>query len=642
MKTATKKYISAIAALSIALTASGLVMPAFAADEISYIERSWDEETKTIKENTVTTSDYKDITSVADVLGAVLGSETYVVKGDVTFNQRLAVSGNTKLVLLDGSHLTCRLGIRTVTDNGVTTNLNIYGQTQNTGHLEATADESDKAGIGGDSEEYGGNVNIHGGKVIAKGGDDAAGIGGGYYRDGGNFTVYGGEVEATGGVRGAGIGGGFAGNGTRDDTEIKIYGGSVTATGGHQAAGIGGGKISSSGGYNGGCGGNIDVYGGEVTATGGSNAAGIGMGSSNTASDSSAKPSYLGWITITGGSVTAQGGKNGAGIGGGDHNFYYAGNGCVSIKGGTVTATGGDDGAGIGSGYLGFMVPVTISGGTVTAIGGNDAAGIGSENNPSGGTASLEITGGDVTVKGTNDGAGIGPGWTSFAFTRMSASWFTAKITGGRVHITTDDGWAIGTTGDSNDFNDKRYWCKLEIGNKMQVRSERAFQTVEKVAACRYRHEVYIEECDHRDTFGDSGISYEYKDSLVHSASCIYCGSKWSENHDAAGLNGACSKCASDNQLKTEAHCLYFAGPKDESDVPSAGFVGSLVAGDEVSVNTLTWTIHPNGMDAKEFTTQPKDHGIPNITLYKGARLNIGLIVKGVSDGVAEAELTAK
>ena len=560
MKTATKKYISAIAALSIALTASGLVMPAFAADGISYIERSWDDETKTIKENTVTTSDYVNISAVSDVEGATLSDALYVVTGYVKFDHRLTVRGNTRLLLTDGSRLECPRGIRTATKSDPGLTLCIYGQKNNSGKLEVNSAEEDNAGIGGNGNEKGGTINIHGGTVTATGGGDAAGIGGGYYSDAGNINIYGGTVTATGGSKGAGIGGGYGGSGSLSiTTAINIYDGEVTATGGYQAAGIGGGKIASSSDYgysglSGGGAGVVGIYGGTVSATGGDDAAGIGTGSCNEALITTYSYPYdVGTVTISGGTVTAQGGVNGAGIGGGSKNRYNEKRyGKISISGGTVTATGGDDGAGIGGGYKGWMIPVSISGGKVTATGGKDAAGIGCESNPATvTTAGLEITGGDVTAKGTVDGAGIGAGWVNNSDTRRLAASFTARITGGSVRAYADKGWAIGTTNDDDDINNEQYWCKLVIGDNMQVYSERAFQTVEKIAACRYRHDIYIVECDHNSPSGEDGRSYEYTDSEKHSVSCKFCGGTWSEAHDIPAEGSICSKCGGSKVLRT-------------------------------------------------------------------------------------------
>ena len=235
----------------------------------------------------------------------------YVVTEDVTVSSRIDVTGTVHLVLCDGKTLTASQGLNV--PEGVT--LNIFGQTNGTGVLTATVGKSGYgAGIGGNENQAGGTVTIHGGTVTATVGDDGegAGIGGGYYGNGGTVTIYGGTVTATVGESGEGaaIGGGYRGNGGT----VTIHGGTVTATVGKYGYGaaIGGGRSGS--------GGTVTIHGGTVTAT---------VGESG----------------------------HGAGIGGG----YKGNGGAITIHGGTVTATVDKygDGAGIGDGANG-------SGGTLT------------------------------------------------------------------------------------------------------------------------------------------------------------------------------------------------------------------------------------------------------------------------------------
>ncbi|PKM55661.1 MAG: hypothetical protein CVV00_03030 [Firmicutes bacterium HGW-Firmicutes-5] len=70
------------------------------------------------------------------------------------------------------------------------------------------------AGIGGGSNEDGGNITIESGTVNAIGGQDGAGIGGGSNGNGGNITISGGIITATNGGRAAGVGGGYEGDGS--------------------------------------------------------------------------------------------------------------------------------------------------------------------------------------------------------------------------------------------------------------------------------------------------------------------------------------------------------------------------------------------------------------------------------------------
>ncbi len=227
----------------------------------------------------------------------------YVVSEDITLSGRLEIGGEVDLIIMDGAALTAPEGI--TVPEGAT--LNVYGQSEGTGTLIATAVASGSAGIGGTKETACGTINIHGVVVNAQGAsqnEPAAGIGGGCNMAGGVIRIYAGEVTATGGVYGnlaaAGIGGGDSGDGG----DIAIYGGTVTATGGATASTYGGAGI---GGGSSGAGGTIVISGGEVNATGGKNAAGIGGGDRANG----------GSITISGGNINASSGPNGKGIGAG-------------------------------------------------------------------------------------------------------------------------------------------------------------------------------------------------------------------------------------------------------------------------------------------------------------------------------------
>ena len=217
----------------------------------------------------------------------------YVVNSNVTFSERITVTGNVRLILADGYKLDAQKGIAVNKGNSLT----IYAQSDDKAKMGALIANggSDQAGIGGDGGCSGGTITINGGNVTASSGRYSAGIGGGNDGSGGTITINGGSVNATGGDGGAGIGGGRLGSGGT----ITINGGSVNATcGGRYGAGIGGGD--------GGSGGTITINGGGVNATGGRYGAGIGGGSGGSG----------GTITINGGSVNATGGV--AGIGDGD------------------------------------------------------------------------------------------------------------------------------------------------------------------------------------------------------------------------------------------------------------------------------------------------------------------------------------
>lgn len=198
-------------------------------------------------------------------------------------------------------------------------------------------------GIGGCGDTDGGYVAIYGGEVLAKGsmGPDqspeareemshwggnlnawgevacnAAGIGGASEEDGGEIYIAGGTVTAVGGGLAAGIGGGGSkGNGG----QIVISGGEVTAYGGKSAAAIGGGWASLK--PDAGRTGEVYIIGGDVTAIG-YEGTGTGIGNGRTSKPSDSVPSR---IVITGGSVKATGGKWSAGIGGtGGGNYGLA------------------------------------------------------------------------------------------------------------------------------------------------------------------------------------------------------------------------------------------------------------------------------------------------------------------------------
>ena len=140
------------------------------------------------------------------------GKETwYVVTGaDVTLSQGAICYGDVRLILADGAKLTATGGADQagITVSGEGNSLTIYGQTAQSGQLEAN------------------------------GGENGAGIGGGGLRGSGVYiTINGGKVTANGGTSGAGIGGGAGGNGL----VITINGGTVTANGGKAASAIGSG-----------------------------------------------------------------------------------------------------------------------------------------------------------------------------------------------------------------------------------------------------------------------------------------------------------------------------------------------------------------------------------------------------------------
>ncbi len=190
----------------------------------------------------------------------------YVVKGEVTVEGRIGVSGTVNLILTDGAALTVKQGICVNSGNTFT----IYAQSENkatVGKLTSTGSEYN-AGIGGNEQKNSGTVIINGGLLTVTGGSYAAGIGGGDGGgDGGTITINGGFVNVYAGQSAAGIGGGNCGyqNGGNGGN-VTINGGEVYAKASARAAAIGGG-----GGDNGtegyaGNGGTLTVNGGYVVA----------------------------------------------------------------------------------------------------------------------------------------------------------------------------------------------------------------------------------------------------------------------------------------------------------------------------------------------------------------------------------------
>jgi len=306
----------------------------------------------------------------------------YCNSSSCSISNRIAINGTVNLILCDESLVTFEKGINVA--EGAT--LNIYGQSGGTGKLDVYTQDNLCAGIGGDSDETCGTVNIYGGciETLLTTYCDGAGIGGGYNGGGGTISIYGGTVKASGKDGGDGIGAGKDGN----EGIVNIYGGTINAQGGrYGTAGIGGQTIN--------------ISGGTVTAYGGtSNGAGIGRLGGAAIGGSCDKGG--GTITISGGTITATGGANAAAIGGGK----YGESGTIIISGGQVTATGGDNGAGIGGGYEGASNSITISGGVVNATGGSGSVAIGGGYNGNGGT--ITISAGQVTAKGGGYAGGFG------------------------------------------------------------------------------------------------------------------------------------------------------------------------------------------------------------------------------------------
>jgi len=226
----TKRIIGIL--LTLAMIIGLLATTASAADEISYIDRTWDETNNKVVETIKSITDY----TVVESTTTAMTDGWYVVKGDVTVTERIAVTGTVNLILADGAHLTASNGVSVHQYN----TLNIYGQSEDSGKLTATATAELQAGIGADGGYVDGKDLSRSGLIVIKGGTveahsfptsrGGAGIGGGDYTRNGSIDgieIYGGNVNASSQASSDAIGYGFAFLGRSG--EVKIYGGNVTA-----------------------------------------------------------------------------------------------------------------------------------------------------------------------------------------------------------------------------------------------------------------------------------------------------------------------------------------------------------------------------------------------------------------------------
>ena len=344
-----RRILSIFCVLALCLTL--LPGTALAADSVSYVEYSWNEERSTLTSETRSVSDYTTVTSSDTDWGTSGQTTWYVVSGSVssTRDTTITVSGTVNLILTQGSSLTLNYG-RISISSGST--LNIYGQDTGSGTLTLGGyGRSTSSGIGLNGSSA---LNIHGGTITANGYcynnkvDAAPGIDVGT----GTLTVYGGEVNAEAGTySNAGYGAGIR---VTSGGTVSIYGGTVTATGAsnRSALGVSGAGIGGNGAGGNGAGetcGTVNIYGGTVTATGGSGgsgaSAGIGGGQGGTTNNQGGG----GNVTITGGTVTATGGRSTSnvqapGIGGAVYSSNRGSSGTFSTGtngSAVITANGG-------------------------------------------------------------------------------------------------------------------------------------------------------------------------------------------------------------------------------------------------------------------------------------------------------------
>ena len=500
------------------------------ADNVTYLYRSWNEDTKTVTTET-RTANATPLRSVAkDGEWMGLGDGWYYMEGDRINIQTLNILGtDVHLILGDGTIFECYGGIKLEEGHKLT----IYGQSEGDGagflwaHQGTNSDYKGydgMAGIGSGKNAKVGDLDIHSGRIKAEGSQYAAGIGGGSYNEHykqsnvedsqeGTINIYGGTVEGYGGEGGAGIGGGSQGR----LTAVNIYGGDITATGGRLAAGVGTGgsyhpldrNITGMGvrGFN------IKIYGGKLTAQGGYRGAAIGNGNASYRSGLKLNL-HGGWIEIHGGEIKATGGQYAAGIGGGCN----CDGGYLTITGGDVTATGGEDGAGIGGGESGIGSQVNISGGVVRAYGKKYGAGIG------GGVKAATNRGVDFDTQADLREADIdGSGG------KVTISGGTVvAVAGEKCHGTWGSGGSAIGAGEGVDKNENGKLGTLTINSPMKVTAgssessiDRVFTAPERAAACHWRNYCRVEVCDHTDA---DAISYTQVGDEKHRKYCKYCG----------------------------------------------------------------------------------------------------------------------
>lgn len=524
-----------------------LLMPALqqttCADNVTYLYRSWDESTKTVKTETKT-ADATPLRKVAkDGEWMGLGDGWYYMEGERINIQTLNILGkDVHLILGDKTIFECYGGIKLEEGHKLT----IYGQSE-----------------GGDA----GLLWAHQGTDTYKGYKNASGIGGGEAAFIGTLEIHGGRINADGGAYGAGIGhGAFDSNSkTKYTGKIIVYGGTINATGGESGAGIG----SGSGHYD-------DAndspeyiqYGGTVTCTGGDNAAGLGGGGGfyKIWGNSAAKGGQIWKATINGGTLTAKGGKFGAGIGSGSNSGTKGGE--IIINGGTVTATGGVEGAGIGGSPQGYSPVITINGGNVKAYGKGAGIGSGCYSSPT----EFNMYGGTVYAEGGFESAGVGGGKNNYGG-KISIFGGTLEAVSGEMPYDLDHYRAFGSGNlkDNNDFQDTRpgieyrrnflylgdetHFVKVRIGNSKTELGTQYSLAANRKNDCRTHFHAKVETCNHDD---DGALSYTQVDDEKHHKYCKYCGYQNDEAHNYVGGKCVCGK-EGNNEPETWTVTIYQA-----------------------------------------------------------------------------------
>ena len=502
---------------------------------VPYKARSWNSANETLTEQTrYYTGEYTNLSSVTN---DTLSDGWYLLDSSKTFENRITVTGNVRLILTDNMTLTAREGISVSKD----ATLSIYGQSDDSGTLKATGSDG-SAGIGGDEDGAHGSINIYGGTIDATGGSHSAGIGTGEDAEGacGAICIFGGDITAIGGEYGAGIGGGDESTGA----QIEIYGGDIDARGGDEGAGIGGGCERGPS--------RVTIRGGKIKAKGGKYGAGIGEGYDASSSTSS------GTVIIRGcESIYTTGGYLAAGIGGGFYNntkikIYIYGGEDIYAYGSSENDCGA---AGIGAGSFSnisgiqsgggdFDGVISISGGTVHAVGSGTYASFSETNAGAAGlgagyggnmTGSITVSGGAVRAVGTNGGAAIGAGAETWGPSYGGECEGSVTITGGALELhmvnNSGDNKALlighGCNGDTNG--------ELTLGPNMCVTKSdmRPVAAGDRVSACRSSSMLaLIEECKHENA------TYQLNNEQTHIRNCVNC--LFSEEEEHFFFDGSC------------------------------------------------------------------------------------------------------
>ena len=256
LSTKNRRLLGAVVCAIVAFCAlPGFTTTGQAADAVTYIDKTWDEETNTVKEETKECTAYtlidekvgKDYDLTDDVKDG-----WYVLDRDVKrlTDAAISISGNVNLILEDNSKLYTGWAdndnYRIILEPNST--LTVYGQRKGTGEIIVDA----PYGAAGIRVPSSATLNIKGGTIDAEGTTGGAGIGGNKKESAGTINILGGTVKAEGGNNAAGIGGGYKGAGGI----ITINGGTIVAEGSNGAANIGGGKKGSTG--------TINITGGNI------------------------------------------------------------------------------------------------------------------------------------------------------------------------------------------------------------------------------------------------------------------------------------------------------------------------------------------------------------------------------------------